>query len=74
MSIAVVRAVIDCDGCGIQFTVELDAAHKVEGWSVADYVLDSVLGGYHLGPGICSLQEDRMLCASCTKLADEANS
>lgn len=83
MAVIEIMAKIGCDGCGRQFTVEMDPGRgPTEGWSVFDYAEDAVRGGVIVTPhgssrsgelpGSCSVQDDKMLCGTCTRVADEA--
>jgi len=73
MSVATIRATIDCDGCGKQFKVEMDPARRMSEVvpTVDDAAHDAVAGGIVVDmPGSCSVQDDKELCPACTKLAD----
>ena len=64
MSIASIKAEIQCDGCGCYFSVALDPARKLpEGWSLFDEAVDTVRGGCLAH----SVEADLMLCSDCTK-------
>ena len=80
MSVIAVIAKIECDECGVHFSVEVDpACGPVRRWSVWDYAQDAVRGsvGYEnkirSGDGLSSVQAGKMLCGTCTKVADDAD-
>lgn len=72
MSIVVIKAFFDCDGCGKQFGVEMDPACKA--WlpeqPIGDLAEDAVRGGSTLDGDSCSVQADLHLCTKCTTIAD----
>lgn len=74
MSIVVIRATIECDGCDKHFRVELDPARKA--WkpqqALADFADDTVRGGVDVIDGVnsSSVQHGMHLCAECTRKAD----
>lgn len=77
MSLVKITAVFDCDGCGGQFAVGLDASEAPpDGWTLFDYAGDSVRGAVDYealtlnceGGDICSAQDDKHLCSRCTHL------
>jgi hypothetical protein len=75
MSVEAIKAKIECDNCGSQFEVRLDPARNLpSGWSIFDFAEDAVRGGYVVGKSIfdgsCSVQNDQMLCITCTRAAD----
>lgn len=73
MSVSVIRATIDCDGCGKQFRVEMDPAWRSSEniLTLWDHAEDAVRGGLVIDqPGSCSVQDDLMLCPVCTSEAD----
>jgi transcription elongation factor Elf1 len=74
MSLAHVRAAIDCDECGVRFQTDIDPATAVAGYeTVFDVAIDSVRWGYVHGGGVaenCSVQDGRTLCPSCTDSVD----
>lgn len=71
MSIVVIKATVDCDGCGKQFHAEMDNADKLpEGWSIHDLATDYVRGGNCAEGGMSSVQHDMHLCPQCTVIAD----
>lgn len=75
MSIVVIKAFFDCDGCGKQFGVEMDPARKA--WlpeqPISDLAEDAVRGGSALDGDSCSVQADLHLCPKCTTIADGIN-
>jgi hypothetical protein len=84
MPVVVIRATIECDGCGRQFRVELDSARKLPAdWSLADEATDIVRGGIGFieyvgesrrgsgGVHMTSVQHDKSLCPKCTQEEDE---
>ena len=71
MSIVLIRATVECDGCGKQFHTDMDNADKLpDGWSIYDLVVDYVRGGNCAEGGMCSVQHDLDLCPQCTLVAD----
>lgn len=77
MSVRVIKATVECDGCGGQFRVDLDAADsRPAEWTWHDLVEDMVRAGNQAESlkgqpiGITSVQADMMLCPTCTKKAD----
>lgn len=72
MSIVVIFATFDCDGCGKQFQVEMDPARRA--WErrqdVFSIAVDAIRGGTARDGGFCSVQGDLHLCGDCTKVAD----
>lgn len=75
MSIVVIKAYFDCDGCGKQFGVEMDPARKA--WlpdqAIGDLAEDAVRGGETLAGDSCSVQAEMHLCPDCTTTADSIN-
>jgi hypothetical protein len=74
MSVHRIEAVIDCDGCGHRFSVELDPAYKPKCWSLWDCAVDGVRGGQRgtIGDrGHTSVQGGLCLCPVCTGTVDE---
>ena len=77
MSVIQIRATIECEGCGTEFSVEIDTASNLpDGWDLCDLAKDAVRGsvGYEhrlKSSGCSSVQDDKMLCGSCTDLADK---
>lgn len=72
-----IRARFSCDDCGAEFTVDLDPGYDPpEDWTVMDVAEDAIRGGttYRDGTkeryGAGSVQDDRHLCAACTKKRD----
>lgn len=71
MSIMLIKATVNCDGCGKQFHTEMDNAAKFpDGWSLFELATDYVRGGGCSEGGICSVQHDMHLCPRCTRIAD----
>jgi hypothetical protein len=72
MSIAVIRATFNCDGCGKQFRVDVDPARRA--WerrqAVFDIAEDAIRGGTAADGGFCSVQAEMHLCGECTAVAD----
>lgn len=75
MSIVVIKAFFDCDGCGAHFGVELDPARK--SWkrrqSLDSMAEDAIRGGSTLSGDSCSVQAELHLCPKCTNVADGIN-
>lgn len=75
MKLIEVRATFECDGCGRQFSVEVDpAASAPQGWDMMNVAIDAVRGsvGYksRIGSGPSSVQNDKCLCGDCTRKED----
>jgi len=74
MSVHRIEAVIHCDGCGCEFSVEMDAAYNPpKGWSLFDAAIDAIRGGLRgtIGPrGTPSIQGGYHLCPACTRTVD----
>jgi hypothetical protein len=75
MGLRRVEALIDCDGCGTEFSVELDHAEVRTDSSIYDVVVDAVEDGMQrgtIGPkGLTSYHCDMMLCPVCTNIVDQ---
>lgn len=73
-----IRASWQCDGCGTDFTVEIDSAWKPPAdWDTTKMAEDAVrhgevlpAKGQHLYPHSSSVQHDLVLCGRCTDIAD----
>lgn len=72
MSISVIRATFECDGCGKQFRVDMDPARRA--WErrqdVFSIAVDAIRGGTASDGGFCSVQAELHLCGECTEVAD----
>ena len=72
MGISVIRATFDCDGCGKQFSVDIEPS--IRAWKPRQEMLeiaeDAVRGGSGSDGGFCSIQGDMHLCGACTRIAD----
>lgn len=83
MSLRNLRAHFECDSCGCEFRVEVDpATPSRKDRTFFDIAVDEVRGGLcevtaaasHMrwaNVGMCSVQEGKHLCPSCTRKADE---
>lgn len=75
MSISVIRATFDCDGCGKQFRVDIEPS--VRAWKPRQDMMsiaeDAIRGGMTSDGEFCSVQSDMHLCGNCTKVADGIN-
>jgi len=77
MSVIKIRAFIECDECGAQFSVALDPADPTpDGWTLWELAEDAVRGSvnyedktWHSGLS-SSVQNDKMLCKDCTAKED----
>ena len=81
MPIKAIRAVIECEGCGVEFSVGIaeDLMPEAE-WCMWDVAQDAVRGSldYRQASGqpnvsslaVSSIQDGKMLCADCTRTAD----
>jgi hypothetical protein len=71
-----IEAVVGCDHCGTEFSMDIDAAYEPpRGWSMFDIAVDSVRGGHRgrIGPnGVPSVQAGLHLCPTCTRVVDAA--
>lgn len=79
MTLHRIEAIIDCDGCGHRFSVELDGGYQPPvGWALYEVAMDAVRGGSFRGTigdkGITSVQADLALCPNCTRTVDEHTS
>ena len=76
MTIKRIEAVVGCDSCGTEFSMDIDPADKPPaGWAMFDVAVDSIRGGRvgRIGPpGMPSVQAKLHLCATCTKMVDLA--
>ena len=72
MSFRSIRAHFECDGCGNEFFVGLDAADETNEAlpSLADIAEDTLRGGNPIIGECGSVQHDLHLCRACTRLAD----
>jgi hypothetical protein len=65
MSLVCIKATFECDGCGTQFKVDMDAAHmRPKGWCLMDEAVDCLRG--------CvanTVVHDLHLCAECHDIA-----
>lgn len=72
MSLRVIRATFECEGCAKEFRVDIEPSAK--NWErrqcVLDFAIDAVRGGVDSDGNFCSVQADMVLCESCTKIAD----
>ena len=74
-----IRACWQCDGCGKDFTVDIDTAWKPPaGWDTTAMAEDAVRHGHmvpekgqHLYPDSSSIQHGLILCGRCTDIADK---
>lgn len=70
MSIAVIRATFECDGCGAQFRVEMDPADTVpKGWALDELAIDCLRGGQGADGTMPGIVHDMHLCAKCMEIA-----
>lgn len=67
MPVIEITAKVECEGCAMPFSVDVDPAEEITG-SVYDAVEEAVRGGGH--PLVCSVQGGKMLCQECTKQVD----
>lgn len=71
MSLVNVTAKFECDECSRMMEVWLDESYTPpNGWSVFDIAEDRLRGGCGIGLAMTSVQNDRHLCAACTKTED----
>jgi hypothetical protein len=73
MSLINIKAQISCDECGNVFSVFLDPAENVS-CTLFDLVENIVRGGCGTNDPLrdsTSVQDERMLCVTCTKEADK---
>ena len=78
MSVIKIRAYIECDECGAQFSVGMDPADKPnKDWTLWDMAEDAVRGSVEYEDKswryglVSSVQDGKMLCKDCTTKADE---
>lgn len=70
MSLIVVRATFECDGCGGQFKVDMDAATmRPKGWSLMEEAEDCVRGGCGSDGGMPAIVHGMHLCHDCAEIA-----
>lgn len=77
MSVIKIRAYIECDECGAQFSVGMDPTDKPnKDWSLWDMAEDAVRGSVEYEDKlwqyglVSSVQNGKMLCKDCTTKAD----
>ncbi len=69
MSIVCVRATFECDGCGEQFKIEMDAAKmRPKGWTLMEEAEDYVRGGCGT-EGMPAVVHRMHLCHDCAGIA-----
>src|SRR3546814_20918542 len=72
MSISVIRAAFECDGCGKPFKVDIEPSTK--NWMRRQDMLsiaeNATRGGITSDGEVCSIQADMHLCGDCTAVAD----
>src|SRR3546814_11693923 len=72
MSISVIRAAFECDGCGKPFKVDIEPSTK--NWMRRQDMLsiaeNAIRGGLTSDGAFCSIQADMHLCGDCTAVAD----
>src|SRR3546814_320383 len=72
MSISVIRAAFECDGCGKPFKVDIEPSTK--NWMRRQDMLsiaeNAIRGGMTSDGEFCSIQADMHLCGDCTAVAD----
>lgn len=70
MSIVVVRATFECDGCGTQFRVDMDPSKmRPKGWTLFEEAEDYVRGGAGADGGMPAVVHDMHLCHDCAGIA-----
>lgn len=84
MSVAKIRAYVECDGCAGMMVIDLDPAVKIPtGWDLIDVAIDAVRGGTAIRAfkgketewsDSTSVQDGKALCPKCTEEADGAAS
>ncbi len=72
MALKFIKAHFECDGCGKDFFVGMDAAEKTNAAlpSLADLAEDTLRGGNPIVGECGSVQHDLWLCGDCTRVAD----
>src|SRR3546814_13752860 len=72
MSISVIRAAFECDGCGKPFKVDIEPSTK--NWMRRQVMLsiaeNAIRGGMTRDGEFCSIQADLHLCGDCPAVAD----
>ena len=73
MSIMHIKAHFECDGCGKEFFVGMDAADETcpSLPSLVDLAEDTLRGGNPITGECGSVQHDLHLCGACTRKADD---
>lgn len=74
MSICNITVNVECDECGRQFSVQMDAAEvPPDGWSAFDMAVDAVRGSLDYKDSeyegfifSSSVQDEKQLCRRCT--------
>jgi hypothetical protein len=79
MGVIVIKATVECDGCGQRFRSDLDPGdNRPPNWTWHDLVEDAVRGGNQseamngTSIGLTSVQGEHMLCPKCTRTVDAA--
>jgi hypothetical protein len=67
MTLMSIKATFECDGCGTQFKVDMDAARKIPSdWCVMDEAIDQLRGGVMM-----TVVHTLHLCDECTAVASK---
>lgn len=70
MTLVVVRATFECDGCGTQFKVDMDpATMRPKGWTLFEEAEDYVRGGCGAEGGMPAVVHGMHLCHKCAGIA-----
>lgn len=70
MSLVVVRAIFECDGCGTQFKVDMKSeGMRPKGWSLFEEAEDYVRGGCGSDGSMPAVVHDMHLCHECATIA-----
>jgi hypothetical protein len=70
MSLIVIRATFECDGCATQFKVEMDpATMRPKGWTLCEEAVDYLRGGCGADGGMPAVVHDMHLCHRCAGIA-----
>src|SRR3546814_2911479 len=72
MSISVIRAAFECDGCGKPFKVDIEPSTKnwMRRHDMLSIAENAIRGGMTSDGEFCSIQADMHLCGDCTAVAD----
>jgi hypothetical protein len=71
MSLVLIRATFECDGCGAQFKVDMRADYEPPPkWALFDVAVDFLRGGCGSDSPLPGVVHDMHLCEDCILIAD----